>query len=177
MTIANLQRLIARIEAETPAENPPNGMYLEYEAFRAWQRDIDAFAEKLVAEEGGRLGHATGAAVIRLAGVQASCTSGPKGLLDNWRRAAERKIAATAGAVIRRPLPGSIEAGLSGGLSRDEIGSPPAFGQDDCPGHVASHSDAKVCGRCGVHIDSLSPDDDGFNPFGSGPVPVQSREG
>lgn len=29
------------------------------------------------------------------------------------------------------------------------------WGEDDCPGHVGSDGDAKVCGRCGVHIDSL----------------------
>ena len=45
--------------------------------------------KKLVAEEGGRLSHSNGATVIRLAGVQASCTHGPSGLLNNWRRAAE----------------------------------------------------------------------------------------
>ncbi len=28
----------------------------------------------------------------------------------------------------------------------------------DCPGHVASASDPKVCGYCGIHIDSLRPD-------------------
>jgi hypothetical protein len=32
--------------------------------------------------------------------------------------------------------------------------------EDDCPGHVASALDPKVCGRCGVHIDSLRPDED-----------------
>lgn len=24
-----------------------------------------------------------------------------------------------------------------------------------CPGHVASHKNPKVCGRCGIHIDEL----------------------
>lgn len=38
---------------------------------------------------------------------------------------------------------------------------PPAelVAENDCPGHVASDGDPKVCGRCGVHIDSLRPDD------------------
>lgn len=31
--------------------------------------------------------------------------------------------------------------------------------EQSCPGHVASDSDPKVCGRCGIHIDSLRPDD------------------
>lgn len=31
------------------------------------------------------------------------------------------------------------------------------FGEDECPGHVASEADSEVCGRCGIHIDSLRP--------------------
>lgn len=29
------------------------------------------------------------------------------------------------------------------------------FGEGDCPGHVASDDDAKVCRHCGTHVDSL----------------------
>lgn len=32
--------------------------------------------------------------------------------------------------------------------------------EHDCPGHVASQNDPKVCGRCGTHIDSLRPPDE-----------------
>lgn len=32
--------------------------------------------------------------------------------------------------------------------------------EHECPGHVASDDDPKVCARCGTHIDSLRPDDD-----------------
>jgi hypothetical protein len=32
------------------------------------------------------------------------------------------------------------------------------YGQEECPGHVASESDPKVCGRCGIHIDELRPE-------------------
>ncbi len=35
------------------------------------------------------------------------------------------------------------------------------FAEEDCPGRVASELDPKVCGRCGTHIDSLRPDDNG----------------
>lgn len=53
-----------------------------------------------------------------------------------------------------------------------------AEAQDACAGHVASKGDPKVCDRCGIHIDELRPpDDDGFNPHGSGPVPIEEREG
>jgi hypothetical protein len=30
----------------------------------------------------------------------------------------------------------------------------------DCPGHVASDDNPKVCARCGVHIDELRPADE-----------------
>lgn len=30
--------------------------------------------------------------------------------------------------------------------------------EEDCPGHVASRLDPKICGRCGVHIDSMRPE-------------------
>lgn len=32
--------------------------------------------------------------------------------------------------------------------------------EDNCPGHVASEADPKVCGRCGIHIDSLRLDNE-----------------
>ncbi len=31
--------------------------------------------------------------------------------------------------------------------------------EEKCPGHVASPDNPKVCDRCGVHIDSLRPDE------------------
>lgn len=48
-----------------------------------------------------------------------------------------------------------------GATERDAIDDLIAQTDDDCPGHVASDSDPKVCGRCGTHIDSLRPDDQG----------------
>ena len=30
-----------------------------------------------------------------------------------------------------------------------------AFSEEECPGHVASEHDPKICGQCGIHIDSL----------------------
>lgn len=29
-----------------------------------------------------------------------------------------------------------------------------------CPGHVASSTDPKVCGRCGIHVDAFRSDDE-----------------
>jgi hypothetical protein len=37
--------------------------------------------------------------------------------------------------------------------------------EDNCPNHVASAGDAKVCGRCGTHINSLRPDPEDDMPF------------
>ena len=43
--------------------------------------------------------------------------------------------------------------------------------EDSCPGHVASETDPKRCARCGIHIDSLRPDDTLKDP-----LPVRSGE-
>jgi hypothetical protein len=45
-------------------------------------------------------------------------------------------------------------------LAADYSASPPEFTEENCPGHIASANDAKVCARCAVHIDSFRPDDD-----------------
>lgn len=34
--------------------------------------------------------------------------------------------------------------------------------EENCPGHVASAGNVKVCIRCGIHIDSLRPDNGDF---------------
>lgn len=42
---------------------------------------------------------------------------------------------------------------------REREAGRPAFDLEEaCPSHVASVADPKVCGRCGIHIDSLRPD-------------------
>jgi hypothetical protein len=41
--------------------------------------------------------------------------------------------------------------------------------EQDCSGHVASAHDPKICGRCGVHIDSLRPDEQICFECGRGP--------
>jgi hypothetical protein len=39
----------------------------------------------------------------------------------------------------------------------DEVLDGNTHDEESCRGHVASEHDPKVCGRCGVHIDSLRP--------------------
>jgi len=36
---------------------------------------------------------------------------------------------------------------------------PMSTNEEDCPGHVASEHNSKICGICGIHIDSLRPPD------------------
>lgn len=33
--------------------------------------------------------------------------------------------------------------------------------EETCPGHVGTRGNGKVCARCGVHVDSLRPPEDG----------------
>jgi hypothetical protein len=35
-----------------------------------------------------------------------------------------------------------------------------AVNEQTCPGHVASKDNPKICWRCGVHIDSLRPNEE-----------------
>jgi hypothetical protein len=48
----------------------------------------------------------------------------------------------------------------------------------DCPGHVASDDDPKVCRHCGTHVDEERPPDDGVDdlasilPPGEGAAPI-----
>lgn len=61
------------------------------------------------------------------------------------RVAADGSCAPMIAASIKTKL-AAIEAALT---------TPPD--ESDCPGHVASKGNNKVCGRCGVHIDDLRP--------------------
>lgn len=33
------------------------------------------------------------------------------------------------------------------------------YREEDCPGHVSSAKDPKICARCGIHVDSLRDDE------------------
>lgn len=33
------------------------------------------------------------------------------------------------------------------------------FNEESCPGHIASDGNHKICGLCGIHVDSLRPDE------------------
>lgn len=62
------------------------------------------------------------------------------------------------------------EQGISQGEEREPVNY--IYAEEDCPGHVASEHDPKVCGRCGVHIDSLRPDDE---PIPELPAPTKPK--
>jgi hypothetical protein len=53
-----------------------------------------------------------------------------------------------------------LQWALGPGFGEIQFSPRKLFTEDHCPGHVASASDAKVCGRCGVHIDELRPEED-----------------
>ena len=46
--------------------------------------------------------------------------------------------------------------------------------EEDCTGHIASAHDSKICGICGVHIDSLRPPEDTEQDTLPAPTPKQS---
>ena len=46
---------------------------------------------------------------------------------------------------------------LRSALRESRTPEPFPYSEECCPGHVASESDAKICGRCGVHVDSFRP--------------------
>lgn len=37
----------------------------------------------------------------------------------------------------------------------EKLARVPAYTEETCPGHVAAAHDGKICGNCGIHIDSL----------------------
>ncbi|MCW5711291.1 hypothetical protein [Shinella sp.] len=63
-------------------------------AARAYRAAEDALLEELEASEGLRFRKGYDGAAIRIAGISASSTSGKIGALQNWRRGAEKRIAA-----------------------------------------------------------------------------------
>lgn len=72
------------------------------------------------------------------------------------------------GAERRFDLPGHMREAhdLARGMLASNLiqGFPPKpefpYQENDCPGHTAWERDPKICGYCGVHIDSLRPEDD-----------------
>ncbi|MBN9232745.1 MULTISPECIES: hypothetical protein [Phyllobacteriaceae] len=88
----NLHRIIARIDALMPKTG---GLRMEYEELRAYYVDVLKLVEQLVAEEGGRFSWDGDTSRLRLAGIEATYTQEPQGLLRNWQAAARRRLAAS----------------------------------------------------------------------------------
>ncbi len=144
--LAELVPLVAKKLAAASAEA---GEYDgdHYDAWRQRQRSaenrlMDFFTERYDA----RFAAQGDTRQVTMAGIRSSSTRGWEGALGNWLLSAEKKVDAAPGIKRSYPVPGSIQAGMNGGLGRDEIGRP-----DD--------------------------DGDGFNVYGSGPVPIEPREG
>lgn len=84
-------------------------------------------------------------------------TAGP-GMTSAWQPTPEELARLNAGASIHLTVLGRVHPPVS-----MSVGIPPsqyAYTEEDCPGHVASDHDPKICARCGVHIDSFRPEDD-----------------
>ena len=43
------------------------------------------------------------------------------------------------------------------GLPKAITPVPFPYSEECCPGHVASETNSKICGRCGVHVDRFRP--------------------
>lgn len=86
----NLQRIIAKIDAQMPKDKPTTGD--TYEDLRAYQSEVRRVIEQLVEAEGGRFSQQGDTLRLRLAGVQSTCTHGHAGLLRNWQTAARRNL-------------------------------------------------------------------------------------
>jgi hypothetical protein len=52
------------------------------------------------------------------------------------------------------------ECPVCDGTSYELIETEEVVDDNSCPGHVASPDNPKVCGRCGIHIDELRPEDE-----------------
>lgn len=68
----------------------------------------------------------------------------------------------TSAGALRYVVEHDISRGMLHIFSGEQLSGPVA--EEDCPGHVASARDRRVCRRCGVHIDSLRPPEDGGEP-------------
>lgn len=146
-------RWIARLSVVRHATGDNAKMMLgEFTAWfeRRWNELVAAETERdKVLHDRDELAVAHKHAVFHYEAAQARAAA----LLDVIRGA---KVA--IGMMERPAGAGSV---VNGGLDRRIAAIDAALSEAEaaCPGHVASAIDPKICGRCGVHIDSLRPDD------------------
>lgn len=77
-------------------------------------------------------------------------TVGPA-MTSAWELEPHEVEAVTKGAPVYLMICGVVHPPVS-----IKVGMPPeSYTEENCPGHVASLHDLKICGRCGIHIDSL----------------------
>lgn len=88
---ARLSRLAGSIRERLPFREPDD--VDSYPQMQADQRLCREILADLVADEDASLSTGGGTETLRLAGVRASCTWGPEGLLRAWLRSAEKKAA------------------------------------------------------------------------------------
>lgn len=93
---ALLVRLCKRIAGELEAL--PSGSWSNAEFVQRRQAELAAIGDRLVEEEGATISPRSDGTMIRLAGIRGHSTMGLAGALQNWRTAAQRRIAAGGGA-------------------------------------------------------------------------------
>lgn len=92
--IPTLRRLVEFMDRVETTSSGQTG----YERAKLTTAKALATIEDVVASDGARYRQSGAGYSLRLAGVNTSCTSGPAGLLRNWRNAAERRISQAEGA-------------------------------------------------------------------------------
>ena len=90
--LTELTRLVSLVREKISAL--PEYDWRDDAAVRAHRDAEDALCDELAASEGARFRKGYDGAAVRMAGVNASSTSGKIGALQNWRRGAEKRIAA-----------------------------------------------------------------------------------
>ncbi|MEC9342672.1 MAG: hypothetical protein VYD64_02385 [Pseudomonadota bacterium] len=90
INLLELKRLVEVIEKRKPRIETEGDRYQAIKRHQARCLDLIEWLESF--EHARFRAHGTETS-LRLAGVSASCTMGPAGLLDNWLNAAKRRIA------------------------------------------------------------------------------------
>lgn len=97
--IETLERLVALVEEKLLAAHLATGDY-SHADYDGWRKRSSAAEAELIAfftdEEGARF-NSSAERSVRMAGIQASSTTGTIGALQNWRTAARKKLAAEDG--------------------------------------------------------------------------------
>ncbi|MBN9078228.1 MAG: hypothetical protein BGN87_06420 [Rhizobiales bacterium 65-79] len=118
----------------------------DYETYRNTCRSADSALELAVVQIGATIRDKSSETAVRIAGIRSTSTMGLGGALRNWLTAARNKLAAIEGREARYPSPYGTEAGMKGGLGRDDDPlNPHGFG----PVPIGPKEERDGCSVCG----------------------------